>query len=148
MKFHGRKVLFAFLLATVFTSFANAQPKLEDVFKSTHENFGKEPAPGMFVAWFCVAGGLIVILVLLHRRYQRQAIPKVVNHQGKLNRALQKQIALKSAEVRQLRSLAEGQAVQNPMTLLLCPSLLAKAAREKPDKFDRKLVASMIKRMS
>jgi len=53
-----------------------------------------------------------------------------------------------SAEVRQLRSLAEGQTVQNPMTLLLCPSLLAKAAREKSDKFDRKLVASMIKRMS
>jgi hypothetical protein len=136
------------LLILATSALAHAQPKLEDVFKSTQENFGKEPEPGMFAAWFCVAGGLIMILILLHRRYQRQATPKVVNHQGKLNRALQKQLALKSAEVRQLKALSEGQPVSNPLTLLLCPSLLAKAAREKPDKFDRKLVASMIKRMS
>jgi hypothetical protein len=136
------------LVTAAIPTLAHAQPKLEDVFKSTHENFGKEAEPGMFLAWFCVASGLILILILLHRRYQRQATPKVVNHQGKLNRALQKQIALKNAEVRQLKALAEGQPVQNPLTLLLCPSLLAKAAREKPDKFDRKLVASLIKRMS
>ncbi|MBC8107553.1 MAG: hypothetical protein H7Z14_13255 [Anaerolineae bacterium] len=121
---------------------------MEDIFKSTQENFGKEPDPRAFFAWLCVAAGMIVVLILLHRRYQRHATPKVVNHQGKLNRALQKQIALKSSEVRQLKTLAEGQPINNPLTLLLCPSLLAKAAREKPEKFDRKLVAGMIKRMS
>jgi hypothetical protein len=136
-----------FVLSTIVANLASAQPKLEDVFKSTQENFGKPSEPGMFIAWLCVAAGVIVVLVLLHRRYQREATPKVVNHQGKLNRVLQKQMALKSAEVRQLRVLAEAQSVENPMTLLICPSLLAKAAREKPDKFDRKLVASMIKRM-
>lgn len=140
--------MFALLCTIVTSSIAHAQPKLEDVFKSTQENFGKEPEPGMFLAWFCVAGGLIVILILLHRRYQRQATPKVVNHQGKLNRAIQKEIGLKAAEVRQLKTLADGQPVSNPLTLLLCPSVLAKAAREKPEKFDRKLVAAMIKRMS
>jgi hypothetical protein len=136
------------LSVLLHSTVARAQPKLEDVFKSTQENFGKEPDPRMFIAWFCIAVGLIAVLILLHRRYQRQATPKVVNHQGKLNRALQKQIGLKSAEVRQLKALAEGQSIQNPMTLLLCPSVLAKAARQKPVKFDRKLVASMIKRMN
>ena len=140
--------LCAFVFVALLTTVASAQPKLEDVFKSTQENFGKPAEPGMFLAWFCVAAGLIVVLILLHRRYQRQATPKVVNHQGKLNRSLQKEIGLKSAEVRQLKTLADGQPVTNPLTLLLCPSLLVKAAREKPEKFDRKLVAGMIKRMS
>jgi hypothetical protein len=147
MKTKTPRGLWVFVFVVVMNSFAHAQPKLEDVFKSTQENFGREPDPRMFIAWLCVAAGLITILVLLHRRYQRQATPKVVNHQGKLNRALQKQLALKSAEVRQLKALAEGQPISNPMTLLLCPSLLSKAAREKRGKFDRQVVASMIKRM-
>ena len=143
-----RNRILAFLCIAVTASLARAQPKLEDVFKSTQENFGKEADPRSFIAWFCVAVGLIVVLVVLHRRYQREARPKAVNHQGKLNRALQKQMALKAAEVRQLKTLAEGQPISNPMTLLLCPSLLSKAAREKPEKFDRKVVAGMIKRLS
>jgi hypothetical protein len=142
------KTLCVVLMICLLNAAAHAQPKLEDVFKSTQENFGKEPDPRMFIAWLCVAVGLIVVLVLLHRRYQRQAAPKVVNHQGKLNRALQKQLALKSAEVRQLKGLAEGQPISNPLTLLLCPSLLSKAARERPEKLDRKLLAAMIKRLS
>jgi hypothetical protein len=140
--------LFAFVSLATLASTSHATPKLEDVFKSTQENFGKEPEPGMFLAWLCVAAGVIVVLIFLHRRYQREATPRVVNHQGKLNRALQKQIGLKSSEVRQLKTLTEGQPINNPLTLLLCPSLLAKAARERPEKFDRKLVAGMIKRMS
>lgn len=148
MKVNSIRNLCAFLLLATLAGTASAQPKLEDVFRSTQENFGKEPDPGMFLAWACVAAGIIAVLVLLHRRYQREATPKVVNHQGKLNRSIQKQIALKSSELRQLKTLAEDQPVNNPLTLLLCPSLLAKAAREKPEKFDRKLVAGMLKRLS
>ena len=110
------RALFSFLVASIVTTSASAAPKLEEVFKSTQENFGKEPDPRAFVAWLCVAAGVILALIMLHRRYQRQATPKVVNHQGKLNRALQKQIALKSSEVRQLKTLAEGQPVSNPLT--------------------------------
>jgi hypothetical protein len=53
---------------------------------------------------------------------------------------------LKPAEIRQLKTLADSQGVENPLTLLLCPSLLAKAAKQRPDKFDRRVVSGMLKR--
>lgn len=142
--FRGLFLLFMFLPG----SLAFAEPKLEDVFKSTQEHFDQQSDASMLLAWICAVIGLLILMVFVHRRWQqRVATPKVLNHQGKLIKELQKGINLKPAEVRQLKSLAEDQQIDNPLTLLLCPSLLVKAARENPDRVDRRLISSMVKRL-
>jgi hypothetical protein len=124
-----------------------AAPRQEDVFRSIQTNLGERTDPTKLLAVACALAGLVIVVILISRVRQREAVAKPLNHQGKLMRELQKQVSLKPAEMRQLKTLAEGQPVNNPLTLLLCPSLLVKAAKEKPDKFDRKIVANMVKRI-
>ena len=54
-------------------------------------------------------------------------------------------VPLKPAELKQLKVLAEqsraAQGIQSPLTLVLCPSVLARAAQEKSTKANRKVVA-------
>lgn len=58
-----------------------------------------------------------------------------------------RQIDLRPAEVRQLKILAEAQNVSSPITLLLCPSVLAKAVKECSGKVDRKVMMSVAKKL-
>ena len=74
--------------------------------------------------------------MLLHQRFKRQASPKAIHHPAKLTKELAQAVALKPAEIKQLKTLADqiqaqhGITIQSPLTLLLCPSLLAKAMKE------------------
>jgi hypothetical protein len=136
---------------TLATGILAAGPRLEDVFKSTNQELGGGTDPTKLLAVICAIGGAIVLLVFLSRRRKTSpgaTSPRTLHHQGKLIREVQKAVHLKPAEIRQLKTLADSQGVQNPLTLLLCPSLLAKAAKERPDKLDRRVVSGMIKRMT
>jgi len=123
-----------------------AGPRAEDVFRSTGQELGGRSDPTKLIAFGCVVVGLIIVLALFNRRREQPAASKTLNHQGKLLKEIQKQMHLKPAEMRQLKVLAETQEVENPLTLLLCPSLLAKAAKERPEKVDRRILSSALKR--
>jgi hypothetical protein len=139
------------LLASSFilhpSSFVAAAPRQEDVFRGIQDGLHDQTDPTTVLAVVCAVVGIVILLIVINRWRQREVSPKAVNHQGKLTKELQKQMSLKPAEVRQLKALAEGTPVENPLALLLCPSLLVKAAKENPEKLDRKVVGGMLKRM-
>jgi hypothetical protein len=98
-------------------------------------------------------GAVMVVLVVMSRREQKKVtVPVALNHSGRLAKELLKEVNLKPAEMKQLRLLADS--IRNdlgetpdPLTLLLCPSLLAKGVNTNPSKLDRKTVAQMVRRM-
>lgn len=133
-----------FMLLFSLNAFAATQ---EEVFKSISENVGSTTDPRKFFAFMCGAGGIIVLLAVLSNRKKRQVTPRTLNHYGKLLKEVTRQINLKPAEVRQLKMLAEAQGVSSPLTLLLCPSVLTKAVKERAGKVDRKIVLSIAKKL-
>ena len=127
---------------------ASAAPRQDEVFRSIQDNLGERTDPTKFVAVLCVGVAVVLLVVVANRWRKRQDRPRAINHHGRLTRELSKQVNLKPAEMRQLKLLAEQQQVENPMTLLLCPSLLVKAAKQNPDKLDRKVVANLLRRVA
>ncbi len=137
-----------------------AQPTQEDVFRSIQTNVsggGGDSSAGS--AFLLLLGAIVVLVVLvqLNRRGQ-QAVSagpggrRVVNHSGKLLREIRKEIGLKPVELRQLKLLSEqlatdGQPAPSPLTLLICPSVLAKAVAKNHPKVDRQVLANLVRRM-
>jgi hypothetical protein len=103
-----------------------AQVTLEQVFKSTQENIGQAPTAGRVIGMVLGISAVILLLVLLQHRLKRHANPKKVNNQSKLLKEVLKTVPLKSTELKHLKELAQRQACSSPLTLLLCPSLLAR----------------------
>ena len=124
-----------------------AQVKLEDVFRHTQENMTAGPGSQRMIALGLAAVALFVLLAVVHLRRTQQAIPKPVNHQGKLLKQVAKDLPLKGPEIRQLKQLADEQHCSSPLVLLLCPSLLGKAAASKPPE-QRKQAAAIIRKLS
>jgi hypothetical protein len=94
-----------------------------------------------------------VLLAWLSRRSQRKVVGATHNHPARLLREVTKAVGLKRAEVRQLKLLAEACADNagespSPLTLLLCPSLLAKAVARNPTKLDRQVLAGIVRQLS
>jgi len=86
--------------------------------------------------------------VLFSHRRKRDLSPRSLNHQGKLLKEVMKRINLKPSEVRQLKTLAEEQSVSSPLTLLLCPSVLAKAVKHQSGKVDARVIAQVARKMT
>ena len=136
------------LLSSILTArAASANPTQEEVFKSIQDNVGQSTDPRKFFAFLAGTVALILLLTVLSKRKQRQVSPKTLNHQGRLLKEIVRQIDLRPAEVRQLKILAEAQNVSSPITLLLCPSVLAKAVKERSGKVDRKVMMSVAKKL-
>ncbi len=108
-----------------------AQMTLEDFYRSTRESLTETPSTGRLVALLILAAVLLVVLMILHVWYRRQAVPRTINHQGRLTREVGRALALKSDELTQLIRVAEEQSLTSPLVLLLCPSLLAKTIAAK-----------------
>src|SRR5687768_2550364 len=108
-----------------------AQVKLEDVFKSTQQSMqgGEGSGAGQFLLLLLCAIGLIVVLVVFQQRRKRDSTPAALNHPGKLLREMSRSLTLKGSEMKQLRQLAEEQSCDSPLTMLLCPSILAKTLK-------------------
>src|SRR5262245_55978918 len=120
-----------------------AQVKLEDVFKSTSESMNQTPAAERLIALILGTAALIILLVALQRRRRSEATPKVVHSDAKLIKEVLRNVPLKSAEVKQLRQLAENQSCSSPLVLLLCPSLLVKGLADRSPE-ERKLLANVV----
>jgi hypothetical protein len=143
--------LLLFLLSSFIilnSSFASAAPTQEEVFKSINENIGEATDPGKFMALIFGAAGVVILLVLFSQRRKRDVSPRSLNHQGKLLKEVVKRINLRPSEVRQLKVLAEEQQVSSPLTLLLCPSVLAKAVKHQNSKVDTRVIAQVARKMT
>lgn len=120
--------------------------KQEDVFKSISDNVGGAPDPKVFYIVALAGAALVLLLVVLNSFKKRQARPRAVNHQGKLLKEMLKKVSLKAGEVKQLKTMAAEQGCASPLTLVLCPSLLAKGMNTK-GKADKRVVMSVAKKM-
>jgi hypothetical protein len=123
-----------------------AQLKQEDVFKSISDNVGSTADPKVLYAVMLGAVAFILLMVVLNKKKQRVATPRAVNHQGRLTRELLKRVPLKKAELKQLKIAAQEQGYESPLTLVLCPSLLAKSVNA-GGKADRKTLVLLAKKM-
>lgn len=122
-----------------------AQVKLEQVFESTRQNFNQSHSGSQWLPLLIAVAALAAVLIVLHYRRQRETLPQAVKSPRRLLREINKMVPLRSAELKQLRALAEEQNCQSPLTLLLCPSLLTKAVGTQPSN-DRKTLLALLKR--
>jgi hypothetical protein len=98
--------------------------------------------------FLCVAAGVTILAVLYSQRRQRVAMPPVLHHQGKLVKEAARAIGLKPNELKQLKILAEQVDAENPLLLLMCPSILATAIKQNANpRLDRQILAGLVTRM-
>jgi hypothetical protein len=151
--------LAAFILTSVFCLLSSraldAAPTQNDVFKSIQDNVSHQTDLNSTPVILLVLGGALVLALLVYfsRREQKVAsAPSTLNHPGKLAKEVLKAVPLKPAEMKQLKLLADtlesetGESI-DPLTLLLCPSLLAKGVKANPSRLDRKAVAQVVRRL-
>src|SRR5258706_5976796 len=100
-----------------------AQLKQEDVFKSISDNVSSSGDPKVFYVVALIGVGLVLLLVVANSMKKRQASPRAVNHQGKLMKEMLKTLALKKAEVKNLKIMAAGQQRRFPPNPVLRSSM-------------------------
>jgi hypothetical protein len=127
-------------------------PTQEDVFKSIKNSVDEPSSSGRVLPFLMAGAAVIILLAVFTQRRKREFSPKALNHQGKLLKEVLKTVPLRSAEVKQLKLLAESNrgAVTgpiSPLTLLLCPSLFAQSLRNRPLKTNSKALAQLAKRV-
>jgi len=147
-------LLWAAILPLSASSRLQAAPSQQDVFKSIQDSMGSGKEVDSTPMYLLTGGGVaaLVILTLLSRRQQKADSTQALNHPGKLMKEVLRDVPLKPAEVKQLKVMAgavEDQTGEDmsPLTLLLCPSLMAKGLKSDRGKVDRKLVAQMVRRL-
>ncbi len=103
----------------------------DQVFKSMGESMSESVNPLHILGAVALLIGVLVLLSLLtHRRDPREK-PKPVNNPARLIRELARQAGLRPRELKQLKQLALEQNIDNPLVLLLCPSVLKKAMEKR-----------------
>ena len=137
----------SFALYVLHSAFSLAAPSQEDVFKSIQTNLSEPSDPSKLMGVVLGGAGLILLLVILSQRRKREVAPKRFNHPGKLMKEIARAVNMKPAEVRQLKTLAEDQQVSSPITLLLCPSILARAVKTNA-RADKRLVSSVVRKIA
>lgn len=147
-------LLATFLCGRCSSSLNAAPPSQQDVFKSIQDNVGHNTDTNSTPVLLLALSGaaVLAVLVALSKREKKVATPTVLNSSAKLNKEVLKQVALRPAEMKQLKMLADSIEIEtgesaDPLTLLLCPSLLAKAVQANPAKLDRKTVALVVRKM-
>jgi hypothetical protein len=153
-RYWRRVVLLSSILATLSAASAFAKPTQEEVFRSIQTNVSGDSSSTAAPIFLLVVGGLgvLVLLAYLSKRDRRVAEQRPFHHPGKLLREMRKKMGLKPIEIKQLKLLAEGLGTDekpgpSPLTLLLCPSVFAKAVQNKNVKIDREVLAGLVKRM-
>jgi hypothetical protein len=149
----GALLLAAFLVLSVSPRLL-AGPSQQDVFKSIQDSMGSAKEVDSTPIYLLTAGGVVVLVILslLSRRQQKADSSEALNHPRKLMKEVLREVPLKPAEMKQLKILAgavEDQTGEdlNPLTLLLCPSLMARGLKDDRGKVDRKMVAQMVRRL-
>ena len=148
-----RHVILLMVCSCVVAPRAVAQPTQEEVFRSIGRNVDKPVDSRRVLAVVLGVAGVVALLVVVGHGRRRDGRPRVVNHHGKLLKEALRTVPIKPAELRQLRTLVDearardDDGPQSPLTLLLCPSVLAREAQRSPQKVNRKVLAGLMKRM-
>jgi len=136
------------------SSHLRAQPTQEEVFKSIGQSVDEPVDSSRVVAVLAGIGGVLVLLVVVGQRRGREKKPRSLNQPRKLMKEVLRNVPLKGAELKQVKLLTQelrtgsgGERVQSPVTLLLCPSLLAEAAKQARAKADLPVVAGLVKKL-
>jgi hypothetical protein len=136
------------IVAIGLQGIAVATPTQEEVFQSVNQSMNETVDISKAVPYLLVAAGLGILIGLFNYYRKRRTSPRRgLNSPGKLNREVCKAIHLRSVELKQLKVMAEEQQVENPLTLILCPSLLGKAIRSQNVKVDRAVVRGLVSRL-
>jgi hypothetical protein len=154
---HARRCSFGvrdFSIGILFSAFillpsslALAIGSQDDVLRGISEGVGQEVDGTKVLAVLALMAGVILVIALINQSRQRVVRPRTLNHPGKLLKEVSKTVNLKPAELRQLKTLAEAQELSSPLLLLLCPSVLSKALKTRPDRVDAKVLGNLTKRM-
>jgi len=142
-----RLALFLLAAVLILPAFAKAAPTQDEVFRSINQNVGGTVDIKKFYPYLAGIVGLVIMACLYNNRQNRPLTGPKLNHSGKLVREVSRRIHLRKIEVKQLRLLADEQNLENPLTLLLCPSVLGKAARTKNPRVDRRVLQQIVQRM-
>jgi hypothetical protein len=153
-------------LSSLFCASAHAaDQRQEEVFRSIQNSVrsgGDMNGGGMILLLLAGGIGLLVLVASLRKRAGVATatgggvyggVTRPINHSGKLLREVRKQVGLGSAEMKQLKLLADALATPDepapsPLTLLLCPSVLAKAVEKaRGSRIDRDVIAGLVKRI-
>ena len=104
----------------------------EEFFQSMQHNVDNASDGSGLVLWMLagVVGLVILVYVVGSRQKPTVTKVKVLNNSRKLMREIAKSAQLKSWEVKELKTAADDGVCENPLTLILCPSLLVKAVNE------------------
>jgi hypothetical protein len=128
----------------------DATPTQEDVFKSINDSVGSSVDGTRFLAGLLAVIAVVIVLVIISNRRQRQVAPRSLNNHAKLLREALRSVDLRASEVKQLKILAEDEQVSSPLTLLLCPSVLARAVKNRTDRkaaIDRNALLSIARKI-
>ena len=148
--------LHASLSMTHFGPGALGTPTQEDVLRSIGQSVSESRDSGRVLGILAGAAGLVILLIVLGQRRGRDAGPRAVRHHGKLMKEVLRTVPLKPAEVKQLKLLLQesrarggpAKDVESPLTLVLCPSVLLKAAQARSEKINPKVVARLAKKVA
>ena len=128
----------------------HSAPSQEDVFRSIQDSVGGETETPDLLPYVAGAVGLLILIILISQRRKRVAAPRAVNHQGKLLREIVKVVPIRPREMKQLKIVADNTDADgpqpSPLTLLLCPSVMAKTMQNKRLKIDRRAMTSIARK--
>lgn len=156
-----RRLMMSLMAAATLAGAARsavAVPTQEEVFRSIEQNVDSTPDDGSPsnkpMLFLCIGGGVVILLAIFSQRQKREAVPRAINHQGKLIKEVARGLGVRPREMKQLKSLADqtmlpgGGTVSSPLTLMLCPSQLAKAAQNPRIKADRRVLQQVLRKMN
>ena len=131
-------------------------PTQDEFFRSMHKTREVNPpsVPSLPKAvnstpLLLAAAGLLALLLLIGVRRNRRAArpPQPLNSRRKLAREVARRVPLSARQWRQVKAAADRQGCESAITLLLCPSLLARAAHDADGKLDRKTLSDVARKL-
>jgi hypothetical protein len=103
---------------------ARAVATPEDIERSFNQSMDSAPDYSKLIPWLFLLAGVIAVVVYFNQRQKKEAIQKPLNHPKKLIREVARMAEIDAADMKQLKQKAQEVGCENPLTLLLCPSLM------------------------
>jgi hypothetical protein len=107
-------------------STALASPTPEEISRSFTQSMQQAPDYWVLLPWLFAFAGCVAVVIGIRQWQKHQAMPRVLNHPGKLVKEMVLEADLNPVEMKKLKSLARELDCEYALTLLLCPSLMEK----------------------
>lgn len=141
-------IIAAIVVLPLFAALAHAEPSQQDVFKSISDNMGAKTDNSHFIAGMAIIAGVAILIGIFSRQKPPGAAKsRSTNHPAKLMKEIVRATSLRPAEVKYLKLLAERESLASPLTLMLCPSVLLKAARTSRTKAEQRVLIQLTRKL-